>query len=54
MINPDGVVAGNYRCNLQGRDMNRNYFSDDNKEVKERVHEVELLRDLMKTIYRPN
>lgn len=23
IANPDGVVLGNYRCNLQGRDMNR-------------------------------
>ena len=34
--------------------MNRNFFADDDKEVKERVHEVELLRSLMKSIYRPN
>ncbi|XP_047676108.1 cytosolic carboxypeptidase 2 isoform X1 [Tachysurus fulvidraco] len=25
MLNPDGVVVGNYRCSLTGRDMNRNY-----------------------------
>lgn len=25
MINVDGVVVGNYRCSLTGRDMNRNY-----------------------------
>ncbi|XP_053497449.1 cytosolic carboxypeptidase 2 isoform X4 [Ictalurus furcatus] len=25
MLNPDGVVVGNYRCSLSGRDMNRNY-----------------------------
>ncbi|XP_060770750.1 cytosolic carboxypeptidase 2 isoform X2 [Neoarius graeffei] len=25
MLNPDGVVVGNYRCSLAGRDMNRNY-----------------------------
>lgn len=25
MINPDGVVVGNYRCSLQARDLNRNY-----------------------------
>ena len=23
MINPDGVVIGNYRCNLNGTDLNR-------------------------------
>ena len=25
-VNPDGIVLGNYRCNIQGKDMNR-YFS---------------------------
>ncbi|XP_059144845.1 cytosolic carboxypeptidase 2-like isoform X5 [Physella acuta] len=25
MLNPDGVVVGNYRCSLTGRDLNRNY-----------------------------
>lgn len=25
MLNPDGVVIGNYRCSLAGRDLNRNY-----------------------------
>ncbi|XP_030621197.1 cytosolic carboxypeptidase 2 [Chanos chanos] len=25
MLNPDGVVVGNYRCSLSGRDLNRNY-----------------------------
>jgi len=23
MMNPDGVIHGNYRCNLQGVDLNR-------------------------------
>ncbi|XP_067936797.1 cytosolic carboxypeptidase 2-like [Watersipora subatra] len=25
MLNPDGVIVGNYRCSLQARDLNRNY-----------------------------
>ncbi|KAM9854713.1 cytosolic carboxypeptidase 2 [Aulostomus maculatus] len=25
MLNPDGVVVGNYRCSLAGRDLNRSY-----------------------------
>ncbi|VDP86363.1 unnamed protein product [Echinostoma caproni] len=25
MLNPDGVILGNYRCSLSGRDLNRNY-----------------------------
>lgn len=27
MLNPDGVVVGNYRCSLAGRDLNRYYRS---------------------------
>ena len=27
MLNPDGVIVGNYRCSLSGRDLNRNYCS---------------------------
>ncbi|XP_033640289.1 uncharacterized protein LOC117300677 isoform X2 [Asterias rubens] len=25
MLNPDGVIVGNYRCSLTGRDLNRNF-----------------------------
>lgn len=53
MINPDGVVCGNYRSNLQGKDMNRHFYADDDKDAKERVYEVELLRSHLKKIYRP-
>uniref|UniRef100_A0A8C4VIR2 AGBL carboxypeptidase 3 n=1 Tax=Gopherus evgoodei TaxID=1825980 RepID=A0A8C4VIR2_9SAUR len=28
MLNPDGVIVGNYRCSLVGQDLNRNYKSD--------------------------
>uniref|UniRef100_A0A6J0TH53 Cytosolic carboxypeptidase 2 n=1 Tax=Pogona vitticeps TaxID=103695 RepID=A0A6J0TH53_9SAUR len=28
MLNPDGVIVGNYRCSLAGRDLNRNYRSE--------------------------
>lgn len=28
MINPDGVIVGNYRCSLIGRDLNRSYNSN--------------------------
>jgi murein tripeptide amidase MpaA len=29
IVNPDGVIIGNYRSNLQGKDMNRHFFADD-------------------------
>ena len=44
MVNPDGIIAGNYRCNTQGKDMNRCFFADDDPEGKQRVTEVELIR----------
>lgn len=25
MVNPDGVIFGNYRCNLSGKDLNRKW-----------------------------
>ena len=28
MLNPDGVIHGNYRCSLAGADLNRKYLSD--------------------------
>jgi hypothetical protein len=49
IVNPDGVVIGNYRCNTQGRDMNRHFFSDDDPEgAKNRLVEVELIRSYLK------
>jgi len=27
MLNPDGVIIGNYRCSLSGHDLNRQYIS---------------------------
>jgi len=27
MMNPDGVIHGNYRCNLQGVDLNRQWMN---------------------------
>ena len=28
MVNPDGIIAGNYRSNTSGNDMNRHFFAD--------------------------
>ena len=50
IVNPDGVVAGNYRSNLQGKDMNRHFFSDQDPDAKgQRCYEVELLREQLKS-----
>jgi murein tripeptide amidase MpaA len=49
MINPDGVVSGNYRSNLQGKDMNRHFFADsDTESHKHRMFEAEMLKDFLK------
>lgn len=29
MLNPDGVIVGNYRTGLAGRDLNRTYIDPD-------------------------
>jgi cytosolic carboxypeptidase protein 2/3 len=46
MINPDGVVHGNYRCNLYGVDLNRNWHNP-SKELHDSVYYV---RDLVKNL----
>ena len=49
MVNPDGVVCGNYRSNLQGKDMNRHFFADtDTDNHKSRSYEVEILREKLR------
>ena len=51
MVNPDGIILGNYRTNLQGKDMNRNFYGYDDPEFarKTRCFEVELIRDYLKS-----
>ena len=49
IVNPDGVVIGNYRSNLQGKDMNRHFFADDDPDAnRNRAHEVEVIRTMLK------
>ena len=31
MLNPDGVINGNYRCNLSGVDLNRQWIDPSKK-----------------------
>lgn len=31
MLNPDGVIVGNYRCSLAGLDLNRVYQAPDSR-----------------------
>ncbi|XP_008109004.1 cytosolic carboxypeptidase 3 isoform X3 [Anolis carolinensis] len=44
MLNPDGVIVGNYRCSLAGRDLNRNYKS----ELKESFPPIWYTRTMIK------
>lgn len=49
IVNPDGVIIGNYRTTTQGRDPNRCFFSDDDPEgVKNKLTEVEIIRSYLK------
>lgn len=35
MLNPDGVIVGNYRCSLAGQDLNRLWLAPSNKMAPE-------------------
>ncbi|XP_039210063.1 cytosolic carboxypeptidase 3 isoform X5 [Crotalus tigris] len=46
MLNPDGVIVGNYRCSLAGKDLNRNYRSD----LKDSFPSIWYTRSMIKRI----
>ena len=54
MVNPDGIINGNYRCNQQGKDMNRHFFAENDPEGKIRLTEVELLQTFMEENFSNN
>lgn len=45
MLNPDGVIAGNYRCSLAGVDLNRTY-RDPPKELYPTIYHTKVCRDV--------
>jgi murein tripeptide amidase MpaA len=48
MLNPDGVVHGNYRCNLNGVDLNRNWTFP-HRDLHDSVYHIrELVRNASK------
>lgn len=48
MLNPDGVIHGNYRCSLSGRDLNRRW-QEPNKDL---FPEVYFVKNQIMEIYR--
>jgi murein tripeptide amidase MpaA len=50
MMNPDGVVVGNYRTGLSGRDFNREYINPDSALFVE-IHSVKAMLQRFKYVY---
>ena len=48
MVNPDGVVAGNYRTNLYGYDLNRRWDGGKAKSNHEAIYVKRYLNQLLK------
>ena len=46
MLNPDGVIVGNYRCSLSGRDLNRNYKTNLREAYPTIWHTKQLIRKI--------
>jgi len=44
MLNPDGVIVGNYRCSLAGLDLNRQWINPSQKTSPEIVSMKEMIR----------
>jgi hypothetical protein len=48
MINPDGVLIGNYRCNLSGYDLNRRWDSEKKIMYPEIIATKAFIKELIK------
>ena len=46
MLNPDGVVAGNYRTSLFGKDLNRTFDQSRKYAFPESFHLIEFAKEL--------
>ncbi|GFO12547.1 cytosolic carboxypeptidase 2-like [Plakobranchus ocellatus] len=49
MVNPDGVIVGNYRCSLAARDLNRNYRHPRRENFPVIWHIKNMVEELAKT-----
>ena len=47
MLNPDGVIVGNYRCSLAGCDLNRCWMSPDRRVHPTIFHAKQMVKKLM-------
>lgn len=46
MLNADGVIVGNYRCSIIGKDVNRTYVNPDENLFPEVHHVKQVIRSL--------
>ncbi|GCC16833.1 hypothetical protein chiPu_0017362 [Chiloscyllium punctatum] len=51
MLNPDGVIVGNYRCSLSARDLNRNYWNPEQELFPTVWHTKKMVEELQKDYY---
>ncbi|XP_078398375.1 cytosolic carboxypeptidase 2-like [Cetorhinus maximus] len=51
MLNPDGVIVGNYRCSLSARDLNRNYQHPKQELFPTVWHTKKMVEELQKDHY---
>ncbi|XP_067874643.1 cytosolic carboxypeptidase 2-like isoform X2 [Heterodontus francisci] len=51
MLNPDGVIVGNYRCSLSARDLNRNYRHPKQELFPTVWHTKKMVEELQKDHY---
>jgi murein tripeptide amidase MpaA len=49
MLNPDGVIVGNYRCSLAGVDLNRQWVGSSSKMYPENYHTKLMMRKTLES-----
>jgi murein tripeptide amidase MpaA len=49
MLNPDGVIVGNYRCSLSGQDLNRQWICPSSKNQPENYSCKQMMRKTLES-----
>lgn len=49
MLNPDGVIVGNYRCSLFGADLNRQWIAPSCRSYPENFHTKVMMRKTLES-----